>query len=74
MRLATSLWGMTEDTEDWLTVERLAPIALVLVVVWLALEVVGEVFEIAAFALGPLYPLATLAVLGLVVAWLLDYV
>ncbi len=65
---------MTEDTENWLTVERLAPVALLLVVVWLALEVVGEVFEIAAFALGPLYPLATLIAVGAVVAWLFDYV
>jgi len=72
--LAPRSRGMTEDTEDWLTVERLAPVALLLVVVWLALEVVGEVFEIAALALGPLYPVVTLAVLGVVVAWLLDYV
>ena len=68
---------MTEDTsggDTGLTTQRLGTIALVLVVLWLALEVVGEVFEIAALALGPLYPLVTLVVLGAIVAWLLDYV
>ena len=62
------------DDRGEVQAEGLLRIVLVLVVVWLALEIVGEVFEIAAFVLGPLQPLLGLVVIVLVVAWLLDYI
>jgi hypothetical protein len=53
-------------------VDDLLKIVLVLVVVWLALEIVGEVMEIALGLLGPLRPIIGVLVLVLIVLWLLD--
>jgi len=53
--------------------ETLLKVVLVLVVVWLALEIVGEVLDLFAFLLGPLRPLVGLVVLALIVLWLLDW-
>jgi hypothetical protein len=55
-----------------LEVEDLLKIVLVLVVVWISLEVVGEVLDIAGWLLGPLRPLIGLVVLVLIVLWLVD--
>lgn len=57
---------MALDAEDVLK------IVLVLVVVWLALEIVGEVLGILAWVLGPFRPLLGLIVALLIVLWLLD--
>jgi hypothetical protein len=57
-------------------VDDLLRILLVLVIVWVALEVVTELFE---FLLGPLFgllsllkPVIGLVVLALIVLWLVD--
>ncbi|QCC50344.1 DUF7554 family protein [Halapricum salinum] len=57
---------MALDAEDVLK------IVLVLVVIWLALEIVGEVLGILAWVLGPFRPLLGLIVAVLIVLWLLD--
>ena len=53
-------------------VETLLTVVLVLVIVWLALEIVGEVLDIALGLLGPLRPLLGVVILVLIVLWLLD--
>jgi len=55
-----------------LEVEDVRKIVLVLVVLWLALEIVGEVLEITLGLLSPLSPLLGLIVLVLIVLWLVD--
>lgn len=60
------------DSRGGLEAETLVRIVLVLVVVWLALEVVGEVLEIFTALLGPLRPLLGLAVVAIIVLWLFD--
>jgi hypothetical protein len=55
------------DTDD------LLKLVLVLVVLWLALEIVGEVVGIFTALLGPLRPLLGVAVVALIVLWFLDY-
>lgn len=55
-----------------LDVETLLKVVLVLVVLWLALEVVDSVLDIALGLLGPLRPLLGLLILALIVLWLLD--
>lgn len=52
-----------------LEVETLLKVVLVLVVVWLALEVVGGVVRLV---LGPLPEIIGLLVVVLIVLWLLD--
>jgi hypothetical protein len=52
--------------------DTLLRVALVLVVAWLALEVVGELLDVALGLLGLLVPLAGLALAALVVRSLLD--
>ena len=64
-RIATLL----ADADAALDVESLLKIVLVLLVILLTLEVVGELFE---FTLGLLKPLLTLIVVGLIVLWLFD--
>ncbi|WP_254272798.1 DUF7554 family protein [Haloarcula marina] len=51
-------------------VETLLKVLLVLVVVWIALEVVGEILGIFAWLLGPLQPLLGLALVVLIVLYL----
>ena len=58
-----------ENTRASVDIEDLAKVALALLIIWLALEVLEELF---AFALGLLKPLLTLVVVGLIVLWLLD--
>jgi hypothetical protein len=58
---------MTDRAE--LEVESLLKIVLVLVVIWLILEIAGEVLE---FTLGLLGPLLGVVVLLLIVLWLVD--
>ena len=55
-----------------LDADTLLKVVLVLVVIWLALEVVGEILDIALGLLGPLRPLVGLVVLALVALYLLD--
>ncbi|MFC3477842.1 DUF7554 family protein [Halobacterium litoreum] len=52
--------------------DSLLKIILVLVVVWLALEVIGALIESLAAVLGLARPIVGLAVLALIVLWLLD--
>ena len=58
---------MTDRAE--LEVEDLLKIVLVLVVIWLVIEIAGEVLE---FTLGLLGPLLGVVVLILIVLWLVD--
>jgi hypothetical protein len=53
-------------------VDDLLKIVLVLVVVWLALEVVETVLDLTFGLLGALRPFVGLIVLILIVLWLLD--
>jgi hypothetical protein len=53
-------------------VETLLKVILVLVVVWIALEIVGEVIDIAFGIFGFLRPILGLLILALIVLWLLD--
>jgi len=55
-----------------LDVDTLLKIVLVLVVVWLALEIVGEILGLFAFVLGPLSSLLGLVVVVLIILYLLD--
>ncbi|WP_372912838.1 hypothetical protein [Salinigranum sp.] len=54
-------------------VEDLLKLVLVLVVVWLALEIVGEVVGLFTALLGPLRPLLGVVVVAVIVLWFLDY-
>lgn len=54
-------------------VEDLLKVVLVLVVVWLALEIVGEIVGVFTALLGPLRPLLGVLVVVLIVLWFLDY-
>lgn len=53
-------------------VETLLKVILALVVVWLALEIVGEIVDIALGLFGFLRPILGLLILALIVLWLLD--
>jgi len=53
-------------------VEDLLKIVLVLVVVWLALEIVGEVFDLFVGLLNLLPTVVGLLIVVLIVLWLLD--
>jgi hypothetical protein len=52
--------------------DMLLKVVLVLVVLWLGLEVLDTVLDIAFGLLGPLRPLVGLIVLALIVLYLLD--
>jgi hypothetical protein len=54
-------------------VEDLLKLVLVLVVVWLALEIVAEVVGLFTALLGPLRPLLGVAIVAVIVLWFLDY-
>ncbi|HKJ58154.1 MAG TPA: hypothetical protein VKA37_02920 [Halobacteriales archaeon] len=53
-------------------VETLLKVVLVLVVIWLVLEIVGEVLNMAFGLFGFLRPILGLLILALIVLWLLD--
>lgn len=53
-------------------VETLLKVVLVLVVIWIALEIIGGVLDILSWILGPLRPLLGLVILALIILWLLD--
>ncbi|SEL00517.1 DUF7554 family protein [Haloferax larsenii] len=55
-------------------VEDLLKLVLVLVVVWLALEILGEVLGLFTALLGPFRPVLGLVVVVLIVLWLLDQI
>lgn len=55
-----------------LDVDDLLKIVLVLVVIWLILEIAGEILQLTFGLLGPLQPIIGLIVLILIVLWLLD--
>lgn len=55
-----------------LDVDTLLKIVLILVVVWVALEIVGEILGLFAFILGPLSSLLGLVVIVLIILYLLD--
>ncbi|WP_410766096.1 hypothetical protein [Haloferax sp. DFSO60] len=55
-----------------LEADSLIRIVLVLVLIWVALEIVGEILDIFSWLLGPLQPLLGLAVIAIIVLWLLD--
>jgi Ca2+/H+ antiporter len=63
---------MLDDDRGDLEVESLLRILLVLVVVWIVLEIVGEVMDIAATTLGAIRPFLGIIVVVLIVLWLLD--
>jgi hypothetical protein len=49
-------------------------IVLVLVVIWIGLEIVGEVFDILFGLLGVFRPVIGLLIVALIVLWLLDWI
>ncbi|KAB1197679.1 MULTISPECIES: hypothetical protein [Haloferax] len=53
-------------------VEDLLKLVLVLVLIWLVLEILGEVLGLFTMLLGPFWPLLGLVVAALIVLWLLD--
>jgi len=53
-------------------VEDLLKVVLVLVVVWLALEIVGEVFDLFVGLLNLLPTVVGVLIVVLIVLWLLD--
>ena len=55
-----------------LDVDTLLKILLVLVVVWVGLELVGEILGLFAWLLGPLQPLLGLVLILLIVLYLTD--
>lgn len=59
-------------TRAGIDVEDLLKIVLLLVVVWIALEIVGMILGTIGWLLGPLQPLLGLVILALIVLWLLD--
>lgn len=64
---------MFGDTRADIDVEDLLKLILVLVLVWIALEIVGLVLGTLGALLGPLRPLLGLVILALIVLWFLDW-
>lgn len=60
------------DNRAGIDVEDLLKIILVLVLVWIALEIIGLAFNAIGALLGPFQPLLGLLVVALIVLWLLD--
>ena len=60
-----------DDRAD-IEAESVLKLILVLVLVWIALEVVGEFLDILGGLLGPFRPLLGLAIVAIIVLWLLD--
>lgn len=57
-----------------LDVETLLQIILLLVVVWLALQIIEATLGILGVLLGPLSGVFGLVIVVLIVLWLLDYI
>lgn len=57
-----------------LDVETLLQIILVLVIVWLALQVIDATLGIIGVLLGPLSGVFGVVIVLLIVLWLLDYI
>ncbi|MFC7205063.1 hypothetical protein ACFQJC_16210 [Haloferax namakaokahaiae] len=55
-----------------LEADSLVRIVLVLVLIWVGLEIVGEILDLFSWLLGPLRPLLGLVVIAIIVLWLLD--
>jgi len=55
-----------------LDVEDLLKIVLVLVLVWIAIEIVSEIIGLFGWLLGPFRPVLGLIIVVLIVLWLLD--
>jgi hypothetical protein len=55
-----------------LSVDTLLKVVLVLVIVWIGLEIVGEVLNTFADLLGPLRPLIGVVIIVLILLWLFD--
>jgi len=53
-------------------VDTLLKVVLVLVLVWLALEILGQVIDLALGFFGFLRPIIGLLILVLIILWLLD--
>ncbi|PSQ10423.1 hypothetical protein BRC93_09410 [Halobacteriales archaeon QS_5_70_15] len=62
---------MIGDGRGGLAVEDLLKLVLVLVIVYIAVDLL---FEIIGFVFGPLSNLVGLVIIVLIVAWFLDYV
>jgi len=67
-RLASDVTG---DDRGALEVEDLLKLVLVLVIVYIAVDLL---FEIIGFVFGPLSNLVGLVIIVLIVAWFLDYI
>lgn len=63
--------GMTGERGE-LDVDDLLKIVLLLVVVWLVLEIVGEVLELTLGLFSLFRPVIGLLVAALIILWLLD--
>lgn len=53
-------------------VETLLKVVLVLVVIWIVLEILGEILDIALGLFGFLRPILGLVILVIIILWLLD--
>lgn len=53
-------------------VDTLLKVILVLVIVWIALEILGELVQTSLALLGPFRPLLGLVIVVLIILWLLD--
>jgi hypothetical protein len=62
---------MIGDDRGGLEVEDLLKLVLVLVIVYIAVDLL---FEIIGFVFGPLSNLVGLVIIVLIVAWFLDYI
>jgi len=62
---------VTGDDRGALEVEDLLKLVLVLVIVYIAVDLL---FEIIGFVFGPLSNLVGLVIIVLIVAWFLDYI
>lgn len=60
------------DIRGAIDVETLLKIILVLVIIWIGLEIVGQVVETGLELLGPFRPIIGLLIVALIVLWLVD--
>ena len=64
--------GTATVTRAEIDADALLKLLLVLVIAWLALEVIGEILGLFAAVLGPLQPLLGLVLVVLIVLYLTD--
>lgn len=60
------------DRRGVIEVETLLKVILVLVLIWIVLEILGEIVQTSLALLGPFRPLLGLAIVILIILWLLD--